>query len=119
MTPEVSPLPSPNGNSLPPAEEAAPAKPSASPVGRPYRVDEASDQNGNDAAKVAANGAGNGVGGASVGGGGGGGSLDGEPVFGLSVADMRARLQSKKRVDVRGAELNRNFKEKYDIFQKL
>ena len=46
-------------------------------------------------------------------------SLDGEPVFGLSVADMRARLQAKKRADVREADNNRNFKEKYEIFQKL
>jgi len=119
VTPEASPVPSPNDNSLPPplAEEVVPTKPTASPMGRHHRVDGASDPNGNDNSKVATNKSGSGVGGSSVGG--GGSAVDGEPVFGLSVADMRARLQSKKRVDVRGAERNRNFKEKYDIFQKL
>jgi len=42
------------------------------------------------------------------------------PVFGLSVAEMRARLGAKKKVDTRReAEANQNFKEKYEIFQKL
>lgn len=43
-------------------------------------------------------------------------SVDGDPHFGLSVADMRARLNARKKVDVKGRG---NYQEKYDIFQKL
>lgn len=43
-------------------------------------------------------------------------SVAGDPHFGLSVADMRARLNARKKTDVKGKG---NYQEKYDIFQKL
>ena len=105
VTPEASPLPSPIGDSLPPpppssAPEEAPVKPAASPsntrVANNNSSNAANNNNGSSDSRV-----------------------DGEPVFGLSVADMRARLQAKKQVDGRKVEQKSNFKEKYDIFQKL
>lgn len=97
VTPEASPLPSPNGNAAASSYEASPTGVRGSPsVSRPNNVTQSSNNN-NQSSKA-------------------NDPIAADPAFGLSVADMRARLNAKKKVDVRASG---NFKEKYDIFQKL
>lgn len=97
MTPEASPLPSPTGNAAASSIKASPDAVDDSPS-----VSRSQNNNNYNNSSNSSNQREN--------------PLDGDPNFGLSVADMRARLNARKKVDVRASG---NFKEKYDIFQKL
>jgi len=117
VTPEASPQPSPNNNVAASSYEAASYEASAGIRGSPSlsRLNNATPLNNNNNTNNNSNQSNSNQSNSNQ----SNKDIDplaADPAFGLSVADMRARLNAKKKVDVRSSG---NFKEKYDIFQKL